>query len=725
MKWNKRPIIFDHNRITRSYIGGQLLNEWRGMQAVADGHDCEELLVTSIGAISEGKPEGYAISKTLEGFSLQELIKEDPEGILGTAYHQADPNQLSVLARAGDTIVRLVMQCHPRQEDAQRYFHERNGKCEAWYIARTRAGMDACVYAGFQEGVTPALWQELIERQDIERMLSCLHRIEVKEGDVILIPAGMPHAVGPGCIFLELHECSDITIRVERNINGVTLSDQEMYNGLHQEDGLKLFDYTTYCREEIEQVCVMKEHDEQYLQGSRMTKAIDEEHTKAFGMNILYIDGCLPLPAFDGHRVLIPTDGDLWIDCEGERYVIKQGWGCLLPAQIGAIELKTKGKAKAVLGLPRNIMSDRLQFHAPMNILFGMHRLQELPQEVVGDRIFIVMDRFLYDAGLRVQINALLANHQLTYFTEFASNPDVVAMNQALNRIREVEATCVIGIGGGSTLDIAKFLAVAMKETLSVEELRKTGFRKKCKIKSICIPTTAGTGSEVTNVSVISDYALHQKSPFVNDLLFADTALLDPALTLSMPKDVTSSCGMDTFCHAIEAYWNKNANAMSDLLAVEALRLTFANLHTCYTHGEDEEARSQMLKASLYAGLAFAQTRTTILHAVSFPLTSLYHIPHGLACAILLPSCIRFFAKESSKLQLLAQTLGFVDGAAMADAAEQLMKAMNMKMRLQDHGIQEADLKGIATACLKEKIAYLCVREVSEDELIELLKGVY
>lgn len=244
-EWSSKPILFGDNRITRPYIGGKLLNEWRRMNPTEDSHNCEELLVTSIGAISKGHGEGYGISRTIhrQGLvSLRNIIDSNPNGILGEKYNKRNPNNLSILARAGDTIVRLVLQCHPTEADAKKYFNSICGKTEAWYIARTRKveGKENCVYAGFKKHVTRELWQDLCEKQDVEKMVDCLHKIPVKEGDIILIPAGMPHAVGPGCLFLEIHECSDITIRAERNINGVILTDEEMFNGLSFNEGINL-----------------------------------------------------------------------------------------------------------------------------------------------------------------------------------------------------------------------------------------------------------------------------------------------------------------------------------------------------------------------------------------------------------------------------------------------------------------------------------------------------
>lgn len=355
-EWSSKPILFDDDRITRPYIGGKLLNEWRRMQPAEDGHNCEELLVTSIGAISKGHGEGYAISRTVPeqgAVSLKDIIASDPDGILGEEYNKKNPNHLSVLARAGDTIVRLVLQCHPTEADAKKYFNSLCGKTEAWYIARTRKveGEENCVYAGFKKHVTRELWQELCEKQEVPEMVNCLHKIPVKEGDVILIPAGMPHAVGPGCIFLEIHECSDITIRAERNVNGVVLTDEEMFYGLSLSEGINLFSFETYTAEEIREKVVMKEKAVLVQNGSRLTQMIDYSDTKAFGMKIADIRGEYVLSDFEGHRIMVAIDNDVRLEWEEGSIELVQGHGALIPA--GCKELRiTAPQARVMLGLP-------------------------------------------------------------------------------------------------------------------------------------------------------------------------------------------------------------------------------------------------------------------------------------------------------------------------------------------------------------------------------------
>jgi Phosphomannose isomerase len=359
IEWSSKPILFDDDRITRPYIGGKLLNEWRKMNPAEDNHNCEELLVTSIGAISKGHEAGYAVSKTIPGqgsVSLKDIIESDPKGILGEKYNKRNPNNLSILARAGDTIVRLVLQCHPKEADAKKYFSSICGKTEAWYIARVRnvEGKENCVYAGFKKHVTRELWKDLCEKQDVEKMVDCLHQIPVKEGDVILIPAGMPHAVGPGCIFLEIHECSDITIRAERNINGVVLTDEEMFYGLPFDEGIGLFDFQTYTTEEIEEKVVMREKEVIVQNNSRLTNMIDYSDTNAFGMQIVDIDGEFMLPDFEGHRIIVAIDNDIVLSWNGESIKLIQGHGALIP--YGCKDLKLMASdARVMIGLPTKL----------------------------------------------------------------------------------------------------------------------------------------------------------------------------------------------------------------------------------------------------------------------------------------------------------------------------------------------------------------------------------
>lgn len=338
------PLLFQDNRITRFYIGGKLMNEWRRMEAAGDSHQCEELLATSIGAIVKGQPEGYAVSRTIDSQGsvlLSDLLRKYQNEILGEKFAQYNPGQLSVLARAGDTTVRLVMQCHPSRENARKYYGMPMGKTEAWYIAGTREipNEETCVYAGFKENVTKELWWELFQKQDTKAMLNCLHKLPVKRGQTILIPAGMPHCVGPGCLFLEFHECNDVTIRIEKEINGMVISEEEMFNGLKAEDGMNLFDYQTYSEEAIRARVLMQERKAQEDEGYEWFHVIGPEQNDSFGIDLIKLHGICRLPAESYHRVLVAVRGDAVLRSGGQEYRLVQGHGALVPAACRDLEI--------------------------------------------------------------------------------------------------------------------------------------------------------------------------------------------------------------------------------------------------------------------------------------------------------------------------------------------------------------------------------------------------
>jgi mannose-6-phosphate isomerase len=199
--------------------------------------------------------------------------------------------------------------------------------------------------------VTKDLWIKLCKQQDFEKMVDCLHKITVKEGDVVMIPAGMPHAVGPGCLFLEIHECSDITIRVERNINGIELTDQEMFYGLDFTNGMELFDYTTYSDKEIINKVIMKPKNIIVQDSSSLNWMIDQTITDAFCMQLVDVKGQFVLPYFDGHQIIVPVENDIEVMADDQMVNITQGWGALITADSNEVIIKAD-YAKVMIGLP-------------------------------------------------------------------------------------------------------------------------------------------------------------------------------------------------------------------------------------------------------------------------------------------------------------------------------------------------------------------------------------
>lgn len=243
----------------------------------------------------------------------------------------------------------------------------------------------------------------------------------------------------------------------------------------------------------------------------------------------------------------------------------------------------------------------------------------------------------------------------------------------------------------------------------------------------ILIPTTAGTGSEVTNVGVYTSSETGAKIPMVRPDFYADTAVLYPQATYTMPPQVTANTGMDAFCHAIEAYWNQNSQPLCDACAIEALKLIKDNLLTAFQKRDDTEARKNMSTASLLAGVAFSQTRTTGPHALSYPLTARYHVAHGVGCAVSLPAFIRMSSqKAASKMKRLAGNLGYADVESLADGVEELLKSLHMPTRLREIGAGEQELEDIAREAMNyyPQLA-LTPAVITLESLSDMLHSIY
>lgn len=352
---------------------------------------------------------------------------------------------------------------------------------------------------------------------------------------------------------------------------------------------------------------------------------------------------------------------------------------------------------------------------------------EKLDSLLSGSTVLIISDPFLYQNGTALKIGADLKDKTVGYFSEIEPNPSCDTVDRAVSYAREMQADCIVGLGGGSALDVSKIVSCLVDQEGSIYDYYAGGSRKLTKRKAalICIPTTAGTGSEVTNVGVYTDQKTHTKMPMVHDQFWADIALVDPKLTYTLPPAVTASTGLDAFCHAIEAYWNRESQPISDWMAMGAMRLILENIKSAYDHPDDEEARGNMMLASLTAGIAFSQTRTTGIHALSFPLTSKFGINHGAACAVTLPAFIRLSVRQKrEKMESLASCLGFVSVEELAQQVEQLMSSMNMATRLSQLGIKEEDLEDISETGLNAAIIHLTPAVMNKETVCELLRTI-
>ncbi|MCC8022478.1 MAG: iron-containing alcohol dehydrogenase [Clostridiales bacterium] len=288
-------------------------------------------------------------------------------------------------------------------------------------------------------------------------------------------------------------------------------------------------------------------------------------------------------------------------------------------------------------------------------------------------------------------------------FSEIQANPTLGNVDACGAFLKETQADCAVAVGGGSVLDCAKAACVlAAAEETSIRPYFEGGKPVNFQPLPLCaVPTTAGTGSEVTNISVLTDTAKQKKGPMASPNMYPRFAVVDPQLTLSVPPQVTAATGLDVLAHAVEAYWNINHLPPSDALAVQAARLVFRALPAAYESPGDLRAREQLCEASLLAGMAFSQSKTTAPHACSFPLTNTYGLPHGEACAFTLAAFTRLNASAGDgRTDRLARECGFRDAMHMADEMERMKRAMGMRMTLADAGIEEKDLPWLARASM-------------------------
>jgi mannose-6-phosphate isomerase len=347
------------NRVERFYTGGKLLDEWQGIFPARDSRQSEEFLVSTIEYAGTGTPPENGISRAelADGglANLRGIIASDPEAFLGKRYAEPCRGHSGVQARAGDSTSRLIIQCHPDDARAQKWYNAPFGKTEAWYIAGARevAGCQAHVYCGFKKGITREKWEALFEKQDVEGMLNLLHRFDVEKGCCALVKAGTPHAIGKGCLFVELHEPCDITLRMERDFNGARLSDEHIHFGAGFDAMFGCYDYTGYEREEVLET-MFKNPRPEYAAGNSggtVYSLIDYEDTRCFQMKKIEVNGRFTLPDFDGHFVLVTLEGAfVFMSGSDGRLEVPQGRGVFVPASCK--NLCAEGKGALLAGYP-------------------------------------------------------------------------------------------------------------------------------------------------------------------------------------------------------------------------------------------------------------------------------------------------------------------------------------------------------------------------------------
>ena len=367
-------------------------------------------------------------------------------------------------------------------------------------------------------------------------------------------------------------------------------------------------------------------------------------------------------------------------------------------------------------------------------------RLADLCRERGAQRVLIVTDPGISKLGLLADVlpGFTRAELMVEVFDQVVADPPEAILLAAVAQARALNAQLIVGFGGGSSMDVAKLVALLAhpdcKQTLA--QIYGVGNARGQRLPLILVPTTAGTGSEVTQISIITTGET-SKMGVVSPLLLPDLALLDAELTLGLPPSVTAATGIDAMVHAIEAYTSAlKKNPLSDLLAREALRLLAANLDEVVRNGGNCEARQAMLLGSCLAGQAFANAPVAAVHALAYPLGGHFHIPHGLSNALVLPHVLAFNASVAAPLyaELAPLVLGDqLRAGSVLQQTEQLIGALadfslrsGLPTRLRDAGVPQDMLPTLARdAMLQQRLLVNNPREVNEAHALAIYQVAY
>ena len=373
----------------------------------------------------------------------------------------------------------------------------------------------------------------------------------------------------------------------------------------------------------------------------------------------------------------------------------------------------------------------------PQKIVFGTGCIQTFTEDYLklGYRqLFVVTAPPIMPLIEDTMMQLSKAGIGWTVYSNIKAEPTVSDFREVLGMARSFGADSVVGIGGGSVLDVTKLVAAFINSDQQVEDCFGTGFVNKKGLWFACLPTTAGTGSEVSPNAILLDERDHLKKGIVSPYLIADAAYVDPKLTWTVPAKVTADTGMDALTHCIEAYTNKFAHPSVDIYALLGIRLIAAHLERAVNDGNDVEAREALAFGSLYGGLCLGPVNTAAVHALSYPLGGEFHIPHGLSNAILLPSVMKFNAEAcSQRYAEVAVALGCQPGKDDNETAQrgvdfiyQLAAAVGIPLKLSDLGIPQTAVDDMAKAAMEvQRLLKNNPREVTEQDARDIYNSLY
>lgn len=334
------------------------------------------------------------------------------------------------------------------------------------------------------------------------------------------------------------------------------------------------------------------------------------------------------------------------------------------------------------------------EFNLPVKLIFGSGKRKDIKkyiEEINGKKGVLVCSKSFAENGTADEFIKMSGGLIKGIFSNVRPNPTTDNVDNCVRLMRELGADFAIALGGGSPMDCCKAASAIAKGNDIIRSYHTGGkaINPDEAIPMIAVTTTSGTASEITNISVLTDTELNLKAPMNDAAMYPKIAVIDPELTLSVPPQITASTGLDVLAHAVESYWSTLNQPICTACSIYSARLVFEWLEKAYNNPDDLEAREKMAEASIVAGAAFSHPRTTGSHACSFPLTNIYGMPHGEACAFTLDYFIKFNADNADsdgRISALSRDCGFSSPYEMADEIAAMKKRMKMRTKLSEIG---------------------------------------
>lgn len=372
-------------------------------------------------------------------------------------------------------------------------------------------------------------------------------------------------------------------------------------------------------------------------------------------------------------------------------------------------------------------------FKIPQNIIFGMGSLAQLPELLIesgSNHVFLISDGGLAKLGVVEKIESIIQNSGITCTTYLGvlPNPTVSIVDEATALYTQCGATSIVALGGGSSMDVAKAVGVLANYGGSITQYEGNFKVPGPIVPMIAIPTTAGTGSEVTASAVITDESRNYKLSVFSYELLPRYALLDPALIMTAPASIAASCGVDALIHAMEAYISTKATPFSDSMAEKAMELIGANLRRFVANRQDEDAACAMMLGCNFAGIAFAWARLGNVHAMSHPVSGYFHVAHGVANSILLPTVLEYnaladhgrYKKMYNYIHQGSPCIENFQPQMLVDEIRKLNNELGIPARLSDVGVTADKIPAMAEDAMKSGNIPVNPRQTTLKDMIAL-----